>query len=189
MRERDQGRLRIIAGRWRSRKLAFPDQSDLRPTPDRVRETLFNWLQTGLAGRRCLDLFAGSGALGFEAASRGAAEVVMVENSPEAASALARNIELLEAGSVELVVADALAWLTNYDQPGFDIVFLDPPFSKGLLGRCCQLLEDGQALAGDAKIYIEHAVGDNAFVVPDAWRCLKSKTAGQVAYKLFARTR
>ena len=189
MRERDQGRLRIIAGKWRSRKLAFPDQVHLRPTPDRVRETLFNWLQTGLAGRRCLDLFAGSGALGFEAASRGAAEVVMVENSPGAASALARNIELLEAGSIELVISDALAWLTNYDQPAFDIVFLDPPFSTGLLGRCCQLLENGTALAEDAKIYIEHAVGDNAFAVPDAWRCLKSKTAGQVAYKLFERAR
>jgi 16S rRNA (guanine966-N2)-methyltransferase len=189
MPERDQGRLRIIAGKWRSRKLAFPDQVDLRPTPDRVRETLFNWLQTGMAGRRCLDLFAGSGALGFEAASRGAAEVVMVENSPGAASALARNIELLEAGGIELVNMDACDWLANNDRRVFDIVFLDPPFSTGLLGRCCQLLENGQALAEDAKIYIEHAVGDNAFVVPDAWRCLKSKTAGQVAYKLFERAR
>lgn len=189
MRERNQGQLRIIAGRWRSRKLAFPDQDELRPTPDRVRETLFNWLQTDVAGSRCLDVFAGSGALGFEAASRGAAKVVMLENSREAASALRTNIERLQADNMELVVTDALAWLANEKRQAFDIVFLDPPFSAGLLGKCCRILEDGQCLAEDAKIYIEHALGDNTFVVPESWQCLKSKTAGQVAYKLFARTR
>lgn len=188
MRERGQGRLRIIAGQWRSRKLAFPDRDELRPTPDRVRETVFNWLQTGVPGCSCLDLFAGSGALGFEAASRGASEVVMVEQNREAASALARNIELLDAANVELVVADAVDWLMN-NQRVFDIVFLDPPFTAGLLGECCEMLECGISLAEDAKIYIEHAVGDNEFVIPGTWQCLKSKSAGQVAYKLFRRAR
>ena len=188
MRDRGQGRLRIVAGTWRSRKLAFPDQAELRPTPDRVRETLFNWLQTDVPGSRCLDMFAGSGALGFEAASRGAAEVIMLEQGREAASALARNIELLEATNIELVVTDAIAWLATNHRV-FDIVFLDPPFKAGLLGECCQALERGQTLAEDAKIYIEHAVSDNAPALPDSWRCLKSKSAGQVAYKLFTRAR
>ena len=108
MGERVQGRLRIIAGKWRSRKLAFPAQHDLRPTPDRVRETLFNWLQADIPGSCCLDMFAGSGALGFEAASRGAREVVMIEHSRDAAAALAGNIKLLDAANIKLVVADAL---------------------------------------------------------------------------------
>ena len=185
---RYQGRLRIIAGKWRSRKLEFPDQQGLRPTPDRVRETVFNWLQLDVPGSRCLDAFAGSGALGFEAASRGAAEVVMLEANPEAATALQRNIDLLDGAGIELVVTDAVTWLTQ-NQRLFDIVFLDPPFTAGLLGRCCQTLENGHTLADDAKIYIEHAVGDNGFSVPEDWQCLKSKSAGQVAYKLFTRTR
>lgn len=185
MRDRVNGRLRIIAGKWRSRKLEFPDREGLRPTTDRVRETLFNWLQADIPGSHCLDLFAGSGALGFEAASRGAAGVVMLERNQQAASALGRNIELLEADNIELVVADALSWLRD-NRRVFDIVFIDPPFSAGVLSECCELLERGQCLAEDAKIYIEHAAGDNACVVPETWQCLKSKLAGRVAYKLFS---
>ena len=182
------GRLRIIAGKWRSRKLIFPDQAGLRPTPDRVRETLFNWLQSDIPGSRCLDVFAGSGALGFEAASRGAGDVVMIEQGREAAAALANNIRLLGAENIQLVVADAVAWLTDNSQ-AFDIVFLDPPYSAGVLGRCCKLLESGQTLADHAKIYVEHALNDDSIVVPETWNCLKEKSAGQVAYKLFSRTR
>ena len=181
-----RGRLRIIAGRWRSRRLAFPDKQDLRPTPDRVRETLFNWLQGDLAGSRCLDLFAGSGALGFEAASRGAGEVVMVEHGRDAAAALRSNIELLQADNVELVVADALEWLAA-NQRRFDIVFLDPPFASDVIGPCCKLLEAGKSLAEHAKIYIEHARTDLEVAVPETWRCLKTKAAGQVAYRLYQR--
>ena len=187
MRGNEAGSLRIIAGKWRSRKLAFPALEDLRPTPDRVRETLFNWLQADVPGSHCLDLFAGSGALGFEAASRGAAEVVLVEHNSSAASALARNTELLAAENIELVVADALTWLTQNPGRAFDLVFLDPPYRAGLLAECCQSLESGQSLAENAKIYAEHAAGDNEPVVPDNWVCLKERRAGQVVYKLFSR--
>jgi 16S rRNA (guanine966-N2)-methyltransferase len=181
------GSLRIIAGKWRSRKLAFPAQQSLRPTPDRVRETLFNWLQADISGSRCLDLFAGSGALGFEAASRGAAEVVLVEQNSVAASALAQNTELLAADNIEIIVADALTWLTQDPGCEFNLVFLDPPYEAGLLAECSQLLESGHGLAENAKIYIEHAAGDDELAVPDNWVCLKDRRAGQVVYKLFSR--
>jgi 16S rRNA (guanine966-N2)-methyltransferase len=186
-RKNEPGSLRIIAGRWRSRKLSFPGQENLRPTPDRVRETLFNWLQADVAGARCLDLFAGSGALGYEAASRGAVEVVMVEQNRAAASALAQNTELLAADTIEIVLAEALTWLAHETGRVFDVVFLDPPYEAGLLAECCKTLESGQSLAENAKIYVEHAAGDDALVVPDNWVCLKDKRAGQVAYKLFRR--
>jgi len=181
-----QGQLRIIAGKWRSRKLAFPQRENLRPTPDRVRETLFNWLQADVPGSCCLDMFAGSGALGFEAASRGAGEVVMIEQDREAASALTRNIKLLDAGNIQLVIADAVEWLKD-TQHAFDIVFLDPPYKADLLGKCCEILESGQSLAENAKIYLEHAAGDDNIVIPEGWECLKNKSAGQVTYKLFSR--
>jgi 16S rRNA (guanine966-N2)-methyltransferase len=182
-----QGQLRIIAGHWRSRKLAFPQREKLRPTPDRVRETLFNWLQADVPGSRCLDMFAGSGALGFEAASRGAGEVVMIEQDRVAALALTRNISLLDAGNIQLVIADAVEWLKD-NQHAFDIVFLDPPYQAGLLGRCCEILESGQSLAENAKIYLEHGPEDDSIVIPEDWECLKHKSAGQVTYKLFRRT-
>lgn len=182
-----RGRLRIIAGRWRSRKLAFPDQQTLRPTPDRVRETLFNWLQADLAGSICLDLFAGSGALGFEAASRGAKRVIMVEKNSEAVNLINQNIARLEAGMTELVNADAITWLSS-NQQVFDIVFLDPPYRAGLLSQCCELLENGQNLAENAKIYIEHALGDDVIDIPQAWQCIRSLSAGQVSYELYSRS-
>ena len=140
-----------------------------------------------MPGSRCLDLFAGSGALGFEAASRGAAEVVMVEQNRTAASALAQNTELLAADNIELVVADALTWLTHNPGREFDLVFLDPPYKAGLLAECCKSLESGQRLAENAKIYAEHAAGDDELLVPDNWVCLKHRRAGQVVYKLFSR--
>lgn len=180
------GQLRIIAGAWRSRRLSFPERDDLRPTPDRVRETLFNWLQADVAGSCCLDMFAGSGALGFEAGSRGASHVVMIEQDREAADALRRNIDLLGAGNIELVTGDAMRWLER-NRHSFDIVFLDPPFRSGIISRCCELLERGQSLSEHAKIYVEHAAGGASIAVPATWECLKAKTAGQVAYKLYRR--
>lgn len=186
MRSSGQGQLRIIAGKWRRRKLAFPDQQTLRPTPDRVRETLFNWLQADLAGSICLDLFAGSGALGFEAASRGAKRVIMVEKNREAADSIEQNRAQLEAVMTEIVHADAIAWLVS-NQQVFDIVFVDPPYRTDSLNRCCKLLESGKNLAENAKIYIEHALGDDAVDIPPGWQCIRSRSAGQVSYKLYSR--
>ena len=186
MRAASRGQLRIIAGRWRSRRLLFPDLDGLRPTPDRVRETLFNWLQADVPGSICLDLFAGSGALGFEAASRGAEQVVMVEKNSKATDALKQNIDTLDAANIELAVDDALDWLRR-NQRVYDIVFLDPPYGAGLLGRCCEMLERGKNLAENAKIYLEHALGDDEITVPDNWACVKNRSAGQVVYKLFSR--
>ena len=182
-----RGQLRIIAGKWRSRKLAFPEQDGLRPTPDRVRETLFNWLQSDIPGSRCLDLFAGSGALGFEAASRGADDVVMIEHNGTVCTALEANRQLLNAENIQIEHVDGLGWLQNNTR-AFDIVFLDPPYRSGMISRACTLLENGQSLEEHAKIYVEHALDEaNEIAVPDNWKCLREKSAGQVVYKLFIR--
>ena len=124
-------RVRIIGGQYRRRLLDFPGSAGLRPTPDRVRETLFNWLGQDLPGWHCLDLFAGSGALGFEAASRGAERVVMIERDRAALEALEKNRAVLGASQVSILRADALAWLAN-DRESFDLIFVDPPFDSGL---------------------------------------------------------
>jgi 16S rRNA (guanine966-N2)-methyltransferase len=147
--------LRIIGGEWRSRKLKFADVPGLRPTPDRVRETLFNWLQMQVPGARCLDLFAGSGALGLEALSRGAREVVMVEKHPVAAKALRENIDLLGARNAVLVNDDAFRYLQR-ETEAFDLVFLDPPFRKNLLEPVLETLFTKSLLKAGGMIYLEH---------------------------------
>jgi 16S rRNA (guanine966-N2)-methyltransferase len=124
--------VRIIAGQWRRSKLPVADKPGLRPTPDRVRETLFNWLGADLAGWRCLDAFAGSGALGFEAASRGAASVTLLEADAQLAQSLAATAQRLQADAVKVVRADALSWMASAPRAGFEIVFVDPPFDSGL---------------------------------------------------------
>jgi len=173
-----KGKIRIIGGAYRGRKVAVLDRADLRPTPDRVRETLFNWLGQHLQGQACLDLFAGSGALGFEAASRGAARVVMVEKDREVHAALAQAKAAMGAAQVEIVRADALEYLAGARGP-FDVVFLDPPFRQnplpGLLQRLAALL------APQARVYLEAA----APLEPGAaWRELRRSRAGQVSYQL-----
>jgi len=184
------GSLRIIGGRWRQRKLSFPDRPGLRPTPDRVRETLFNWLQADVPGSRCLDLFAGSGALALEAASRGAREVLMLEQDKTAVRALLQNIEALGAGQAKVLQRDTMAFLrapAAPDMAGFDLVFIDPPYQSNLLASCCERLEQGGWLAENAKIYLECDAASEP-VVPARWQPLKQKRAGQVAYHLFSRT-
>jgi len=176
-------RLRIIGGRWRGRKLSFPDALGLRPTGDRLRETLFNWLQVHLPERRCLDLFAGSGALGFEAASRAAAEVVLVEANPQVVRSLAANIELLKADQIRLVSGKAQSYLQQPPEP-FDLVFLDPPFADDVLPDIFSLLEQGW-LAEGALIYIEQPLRTE-LVFPAGWQILKEKQAGQVQVWLLA---
>jgi 16S rRNA (guanine966-N2)-methyltransferase len=176
-------RLRIIGGRWRSRVLRFPDVPGLRPSPDRVRETLFNWLAPVLQGARCLDLFAGSGALGFEAASRGAGRVVMVDCHRAVADWLGEQSRLLKAEGVEVLQSDALNYLSGSPEP-FDIVFLDPPYRKGLIGPCCARLEAHGWLSPDARVYIEAERELDPLPLPESWEVLRSKKAGQVGYYL-----
>ena len=179
-----RGRLRIVAGKWRSRVLDVADVPGLRPTPDRVRETLFNWLAPLIPGARCLDLFAGSGALGFEAMSRGAREVVFVDSHRQAVQALRDNIALLGDGSAEVIQASALDWLARPASEPFDIVFLDPPFRQELLEPCCQRLEQAGWLARPAAVYIERESEAEAPRLPQGWIIEKAKTAGQVTYGL-----
>lgn len=147
--------LRIIGGQWRSRRIPIADVAGLRPTPDRVRETLFNWLQTVVGGARCLDLFAGSGALGFEALSREAAEVVFVEQDQRAFKQLEANAKTLGASQARLVHADAFTYLQCETQ-GFDLIFLDPPFRKDLPAQALTALSAQQLIKPDAFIYLEH---------------------------------
>lgn len=177
------GAVRVIAGRYRGRKLCFPGHSGLRPTGDRIRETLFNWLAPVITGARCLDLFAGSGALGFEAASRGAAEVVMVEQAPRVMRSLRENSERLDLKEVTLVQADALSWLNQSPDP-FDVVFLDPPFAQDLLGACCELLASGGWLRSGACVYLEAAGTPGLPELAEGWSWLHRKRAGRVAYGL-----
>jgi 16S rRNA (guanine966-N2)-methyltransferase len=180
-----QNRVRVIGGAWRSRMLNFPDHAELRPTPDRVRETLFNWLGQDLTGLRCLDLFAGSGALGFEAASRGARQVVMVERERAVHAALEANRKLLNATQVEIVRGDALAFLCS-GQDVYDVVFLDPPFAQAAAGLWDTLLDVlPPRLATDASVYCES--GDK-LTAPAGWQIVKQSRAGQVHYQLLKRS-
>jgi len=179
--------VRIIGGAHRGRKLIFPSLPGLRPTADRVRETLFNWLQPLLPGADCLDLYAGSGALGLEAASRGAGRVVMLDRSAEVVDQLRENIGLLQLDQVEAWQADALEWLAGSPSSRpFDLVFLDPPFADDLLEQSCQLLDSAGWLNPEARIYLEMDAGHQLPELPERWRLLRRKKAGQVWYHLFS---
>jgi 16S rRNA (guanine966-N2)-methyltransferase len=178
--------VRVIAGQWRGRRLEFPDLPGLRPTPDRVRETLFDWLAPVLPGARCLDLFAGSGALGIEALSRGAAEAVLVEPQPLAVRALRENLARLKAENARVEMADALVWLRQPATP-FEIVLLDPPFGQGLLEPVCALLERNGWLADAAWIYLEAETALERLPLPARWTPYREKIAGAVSYRLARR--
>lgn len=182
-----RNRLRIIGGEWRGRKLAFPDLPGLRPTPDRVRETLFNWLRDILPGARCLDLFAGSGALGLEALSRGAEQVVMVDQHPAVVAQLKEHIQVLGTSSARVVQGEALTFLRGPAHP-FDVAFLDPPFHSDLLGPCLELLASQGWLAPTAWLYIETEHRTPLPPLPGAWSVLRHKEAGQVGYYLLKQT-
>lgn len=180
--------MRIIGGIHRGRKLSFPDAAGLRPTADRVRETLFNWLQNQVAGSRCLDLFAGSGALGFEAASRGAGLVVLVEAENSVAKNLKANAELLDMQQVISVIKSrAASWLQQYQGHNFNIVFLDPPFAQHLLPQTIELLASKDLIAENGYIYIERELNQQLPELPANWKVIRDKTAGQVAYSLIQR--
>ncbi len=173
-----RGKIRIIGGLWRSRLLDFPECPDLRPTPDRIRETVFNWLGQDLGGLCCLDLFAGSGAFGFEAASRGAALVVMVDTEARVYRALRENKEKLQATQVELIMMNALNFI-NSDVRKFDVIFLDPPYRLGLLPELLPLLPSH--LAADGLVYTETP---SAWIPDKQWHVRRSAKAGTVHYQL-----
>jgi 16S rRNA (guanine966-N2)-methyltransferase len=180
--------LRIVGGTWRSRTWRFPE-GDIRPTPDRVRETLFNWLTPGIAGARCLDLFAGSGALGLEALSRGAGHVQFVEKSASAAQHLKQTLALwggAPAAAAQIHVGDAEGFLAAAPE-AFDVVFLDPPFAAGLLGRVAARLEGAGWLAPEALIYAESAASEGLPPLPPTWIVSRTGRAGAVGYHLLRR--
>jgi 16S rRNA (guanine966-N2)-methyltransferase len=175
---RGRNRVRIIAGKWRSRIVKFPAAAQLRPTPDRVRETLFNWLGQRLDGLSCVDLFAGSGALGFEALSRGAARVVMIERDRSVAAALRQSAASLDAADAEVVEGDAIAWLARSAER-FDVAFVDPPYASNLAMAALEALPS--RLRPGARAYVE---SPEPLAPPPPWRVLREDRAGAVRYAL-----
>ncbi|WP_155046800.1 16S rRNA (guanine(966)-N(2))-methyltransferase [Klebsiella grimontii] len=180
------GQIRIIGGQWRGRKLPVPESPGLRPTTDRVRETLFNWLAPSIVDASCLDCFAGSGALGLEALSRYAANATLLEMERGIAQQLQKNLATLKASNAKVVNTNTLAFLAQAGAP-HDIVFVDPPFRKGLLEETLKLLENNGWLSDEALIYIESEVENGLPPVPMNWHVYREKVAGQVAYRLYQR--
>jgi len=181
-------KLRIISGEWRSRQLPIPDIEGLRPTPDRVRETLFNWINPYIPGSVCGDLFCGSGALGLEALSRGAKHLLFVDNSRVVSQQMTDNLATLGATNADVVAQNASAFLESATPRPLDIVFLDPPFRKGWLAQMIPLLEKGW-LADQALVYIEMEKEANLPPLPRHWSLKKEKIAGQLVYRLFEVTK
>lgn len=185
-----KNQVRIIGGRWRGRKLEFPSVEGLRPTADRIRETLFNWLQPHLPQSHCLDLYAGSGALGFEAASRGAKSVLMVDNNIAVIRSLKSNKQTIQADNIQVMqrtAVDLLKQGLKKATESIEIAFLDPPFQKDELQRCVKQLEQSQCLSDNAIIYLECERELSLDFLPTNWVQHRSKTAGQVAYYLYHR--
>lgn len=182
---KNQGQLRIIGGTWRSRKLPILDSEGLRPTTDRIRETVFNWLQFDIADATVIDLFAGSGGLGFEAASRGAAQVVMIEKDSKVAASLSSNIKRLDAANIRLHTADAIQLLNAPQQlpAQWDLVFVDPPFNHGLAQRSLSLLAQHSAVHEDTLVYVE-CERNAELAIDEHWTLLKDKTQGAVRFCL-----
>ncbi len=178
--------MRIIGGRWRGRKLAFPDGEGLRPTGDRIRETLFNWLAPIMPGARCLDAFAGSGALGFEALSRGAASCVMLESNAGAARGLQASATLLAADEANIINTDALSWLARAAAQPFDVVFLDPPFADASLDpvMLVDALAQRNLLAEDVWLYVEQPANAPQTIAAGFVQH-RSQKAGRVRYSLW----
>ena len=180
------GQIRIIGGQWRGRKLPVPESPGLRPTTDRVRETLFNWLAPSIVDAHCLDCFAGSGALGLEALSRYAASTTLLEMERHVAQQLQKNLATLKAEHGKVVNTNTLTYLNQSGTP-HDVVFVDPPFRKGLLEETLNLLEVNGWLADGALIYVESEVENGLPPVPASWSLHREKIAGQVAYRLYHR--
>ncbi len=181
----ETSQVRIIGGQWRGRKIYFEDSTHIRPTPDRVRETLFNWLQWDIEGTHCLDLFAGTGVLGFEALSRGAAQLTLVEKNAKVVQTLKENLQRFQVSAANLVQADAIQWLINNSAIPQDIIFCDPPFNQGLIEASTRAIEDKGWLKPGGLIYCEAEKDLKDWLTPSSWECLKHKKAGKVQYALF----
>ena len=182
------GSIRIIGGKWRGRKLSVLDKQGLRPTTDRVKETLYNWLMPVIQSSVCLDCFSGSGSLGFEAASRGAQNVTLLEKDKQVANQLKKNKQLVACDNVEIYSTDTFQWLDKPAQKQFDVVFIDPPFHQSLIEKTVQLLENNHWLTSSAYIYIESETNhDLTSYIPSNWYLHREKTAGQVHSYLFIR--
>lgn len=182
-----QGQIRIIGGQWRGRKLAVFDGAGLRPTTDRMRETLFNWLTPVIEDARCLDCFSGSGALAIEALSRHAAEAVLLELNGRVVKQLLSDLSALGAKNAQVIQTSTLKWLNYPCTEPFDLVFLDPPFHQGLLSNTILLLERQRWLADEAWIYVESEASHTLSVIPSHWKLQKEKITAQVAYRIFIR--
>lgn len=178
-----KGHIRIIAGQHRGRKLPVLMADGLRPTTDRVKETVFNWLMPYIQDANCLDCFAGSGGLGFEAISRGASSAILVELNKAAAQQLNDNKALLKASNIRVIQQNALNFLHS-NQQAYSLVFIDPPFRKGLAQKAAELLVE-KGLTDEALIYVEMEADDNLQIMPSHWQLLKEKVAGQVIYRLY----
>lgn len=181
------GSVRIIAGKYRGRKLPVIMAEGLRPTTDRVKETVFNWLMPYLFDAKCLDCFAGSGSLGFEALSRGAVSVEFFELNKQASLQISNNIKLLQADEAKVSTGSCLQLLPTKTSAQYDLVFIDPPFRQGLVKETAQLLEQENTLAEDAVIYLEVEAELSQLELPSNWQLIKEKVAGQVAYRLYQR--
>ena len=182
-------KVRIIAGQWRSRNIEFPNLKSLRPTPDRVRETLFNWLSPSIAGAKCLDLFAGSGALGFEALSRGVAHAVLVDNNLIVCKQLKKQAQILNANNVRIVHQEATKFITD-NQDSFDIVFIDPPFNSKLASTLADMLLEHPMLTSKAMLYVEIPLFEKPKTAETwrGWNIVRSGRTSQVCYLLLTRS-
>lgn len=182
------GQVRIIGGQWRGRKLPVINSPGLRPTPDRVRETLFNWLEPIIKNSRCLDCFAGSGVLGLEALSRYAKSTTLLEVKNNVSQQLINNLTILKADNGFVINTNTLFWLEQKGRP-YDVIFLDPPFRQGLLTRTIYLLEKRKWLSNEAWIYVENtSLKDKMESFPSYWKLHRRKTAGQIIYRLYIRS-
>lgn len=188
MKSASSNQVRIIGGEWRGRRLPVIDLPGLRPSGDRCRETLFNWLQAHVPGADCADLFAGSGVLGLEAASRGAGSVVLVEKNSAVVASLERSVDILRALTVRVVQSDALAWLSGSAAGSLDIVFVDPPFDEGLGPKVVAAMEESDCLRAGGFAYFETAADGPAVLPPPDWSAFREKTLGSVRMQLFRRT-
>ena len=181
------GFIRLISGKWRGKKLPVKDKEGLRPTTDRTKETLFNWLMHDVRDANCLDCFSGSGNLAFEALSRFAKNALLLEYDKQVAQQLRENLKTLKVDNASVVETDSINYLQQTAVQQFDIVFVDPPFNKGLVSPCCQALEENGYLTPQALIYIEMEVQSTAVELPGNWQLLKEKSTGQVTYQLYLR--